>query len=110
MFAGSTSPPGSLLAECPDAGLVVQQRALAAQAAAEPGERAVRADHAMARDDHRDRLAAVGEAALADGLRIAQLAGDRAVGGRLPVGDLPQHRPHALLEDGALRRERQVEL
>src|SRR2546423_6701304 len=110
--AGSTRAPGFLpaSAECTDAGLEVQQRALAVEAAAEARERAVGADHAVARDDHRDRVAAVGEADGADGPGVAEAAGERAVGGRLAGRDLAQHRPHALLELSPVGRELQGEV
>src|SRR4051812_23008664 len=63
--------------------LVVEQRPLGVQAAGVAGERAVGADDAMARDDDRDPVAAVGAA---DGPRdAAQLPGDLAVGGRLAL-------------------------
>lgn len=55
--------------------------AIAAQAA-------IRADQAVARDDHRERVGGVGRSDRPGGARPAKLAGNLAVAGGLPVGDL----------------------
>src|SRR4051794_18186970 len=87
--------------------LVVEQCALGVQAAGVPGQGAVRADHAVARRDDRDRVAAVGAADGAGDAR--QLAGELAVGDRLAVRDLAQPRPDGALERRAALGQRQVE-
>src|SRR4051794_38301764 len=87
--------------------LVVQQRALGVQAAGVAGERAVRADHAVAGVDDRDRVAAVGAADRARD--AAQLARELAVGGGLAMRDLAQPRPDGALELGAVLGQREVE-
>src|SRR5215207_10009892 len=95
---------------CSDLRLVGEQRPLALEPAAVADERAVGADDAVARDDDRDRVAAVGETDRAHGARVAELVGERTVGRRLAVGDLEQQRPHALLEGRSGRAELELEL
>ena len=65
----STASPGRA---CGGRGLVVEQRALDVEAAAEAGERAVRADEAVAGEDDRQRVAAVRRADRARGPRRAE--------------------------------------
>src|SRR6185437_12294359 len=89
--------------------LVVEQPALGRQTAAEAREAAVRADHAMAGHDDRQRVLAVGRTHGARCLRIAELARDRAVVRRLAVWDAQQFEPDALLKIRPLRREWQIE-
>ena len=60
----------------------------------------------MARDDHGDRVAAVGEPDRAGGGWRVDLARDLAVADGLPVGDLAQRLPDATLERVALERKR----
>src|SRR3954452_8908411 len=91
-------------------GLEVEQRPLGRQPAAVAGERAVGADHAVARHDDRDRVLAVGGADGAERGRVPDLAGDLAVGGGLPVRDLQQRIPDQALERRALGPQRDVEL
>src|SRR5262245_30390895 len=68
------------------------------------GQVPVGADHAVAGDDDRDLVAAVGAA---DGARRAvELPGDLAVRGGLAVGDLAEPGPDGLLERRALLVER----
>src|SRR3954447_1148457 len=87
--------------------LVVEQCALGRQAAGVARQRPVGADHAMARRDDRDRVAAVGAA---DRSRhAAQLPRELAVGDRLAVRDLAQPRPDGALEGGAVVGQREVE-
>src|SRR3954451_17644979 len=87
--------------------LVVEQCALGRQAAGVARQRPVGADHAMARRDDRDRVAAVGAA---DRSRhAAQLARELAVGDRLALRDLAQPRPDGALELGAVLGQREVE-
>src|SRR5690606_17363489 len=85
-------------------------RALDRQATAETGERATRADDAMAGNHDGNGIAAVGEAHGARGIGIAERGGQRAVGGRLAVFDAAQALPDAALELRAAGIERQVEL
>src|SRR3712207_8229047 len=75
-----------------DRGLVREQGALAVQATPVAREAAVGADDAVARDHDRDGVPAVGEPDRAHAAGVAEVAGDRAVGGRLPVRDLEQLR------------------
>jgi len=88
---------------------VVEQPALAGQAAAVAGERAVGADHAVAGDDDADRVAAVGQAHGAGGCGTAELLGERAVRRGGAVGNCLQRLPHLLVEGRADRGEPQVE-
>src|SRR5687767_13852870 len=72
---------------CNDLRLVGEQHALALEPAAVAHERAVGTDHAMARHDDRDGVAAVGEADRADLARVAERGRERPVGGGLPIRD-----------------------
>src|SRR3954451_13544273 len=87
--------------------LVIEQRALGLQPARVARQRAVGADHAVARVDDRDRVAAVGAPDRAGD--AAELTGQLAVGDRLAVRDLAQARPDGALEGGAVLGQRQVE-
>src|SRR4051794_8933349 len=87
--------------------LVVEQCPLGSEAAGVPRERAVGADHAVAGDDDRDPVAAVGAA---DRSRdAAELARELAVGGRLAVRDRAQAGPDRELERRAVLGQREVE-
>src|SRR4051812_49725609 len=80
--------------------LVIEQRALGLQAARVARQGAVGADHAVARVDDRDGIAAVGAT---DRTRdAAELTGQLAVGDRLAVRDPAQSRPDGALEGGAV--------
>src|SRR4051794_10780632 len=92
-----------------DARLEVEKDALAADLAAVAGHRPIGADHAMAGDHDRQRVAAVGGADGAAGGGPADRAGELAVARRLAVRDREQSRPHGALERRPARRERQVE-
>src|SRR5690606_1501745 len=87
-----------------------QQLALDRQAAAVTGEAAVRADDAMAGNDHRDGVAAIRKTDGAHGVGIAESPRDLAVAHRAAIGNLAQRIPHALLEGRAFGCQRQVEL
>src|SRR5258708_36848244 len=83
--AASLEPPLHRLG-LPGAGRVVERRAfvaqqpaLALQAAAEAGEGAVGADDAVAGDDDRDRVGAVGQPDRAHGLRLPDGGGELAL-------------------------------
>src|SRR5690349_21493231 len=89
--------------------LVLEQPALARQAAAVAGQRAVRADHAMARHDDADRVAAVRQADGARTVRAADALGQLAVALGRAIRNVEQRAPHALLEFGADRVERDRE-
>ena len=87
---------------------MLEQRALGVEAAGVARERAVGADHAVAGDDDRDLVAAVGAADRAGD--AADLARELAVGARLAVRDLAQLGPDVELERRAVLGEREVEL
>src|SRR5918994_2772204 len=95
---------------CSDLRLELEQDALALEPAAVAGEGAVRADHAVARHDDRDRVAAVGEADGADLARVAERERERAVGGRLAIRDAEQQVPDAALEGGPGGAQLELEL
>src|SRR6478735_1630664 len=87
--------------------LVLEQRALGVKAAGVARQRAVGADHAVAGDDDRDLVAAVGAADRAGD--AADLAREFAVGARLAVRDPAQRAPDVELERRAVFGERDVE-
>jgi signal transduction histidine kinase len=92
------------------AGLVGEEPALGLDAAGVAGERARRADHAVAGHDDRDRVAGVrGPDGAGGATAQREVRRDVAVGGRRAVGHLAQRRPDALLQRAAGRREREVE-
>jgi hypothetical protein len=86
---------------------VLEQPAFALQAAGVAGEGAALADHAVAGDDDRDRVAAVGEADGAAGARHAEAGGELAVAGGGAERDRAQRAPHALLERGTAGTDRE---
>src|SRR4051795_11999255 len=86
---------------------MLQQRLLDGQAAGVARQRAVAADHAVARDDDRDLIAPVGPPDR-PGAR-AELARELPVGRRLAVGNVPQARPDGLFERRALLSQRELE-
>src|SRR5882757_8833080 len=88
----------------------LQQARLRLKAAAEAGERAVRADHPMTGDDDRDRVGAVGPAHRAGGAGAADLFCDLAVAAGLAEGDPLQRIPDRALEGRPLGGEREVEI
>src|SRR5579872_5184072 len=81
--------------------LVVEQPALARQAAAIAGQGAVRADHPMAGHDDGDRIGAVGEADRAARVGAPQLRREFAIGRRRAGWSGSQCRPYAALEKRA---------
>src|SRR5687768_12513711 len=83
---------------CTDLRLVGEEGPLALEPSAVAHERAVRADHAVAGHDDRDRIAAVRQPDGAHAARVPELAGERSVGPGLAVGDLEQQGPHPPLE------------
>ena len=89
---------------------MLQQPTLAVEPAAVARQAAVRADHAVARHDDRDRVAAVGGADRAGAVRPPDLPGDLAIAARLAVRDREQRLPDVLLEVGAAHVELEVEL
>src|SRR5262249_58451539 len=79
--------------------LVLEQVALHVQAAAEPRQRAVGADHAVTGQDDRERVAAVRRADRPRRVAAeAEPARLLAVAHRLPVGDRPERQPAAALD------------
>src|SRR5688572_23808525 len=93
-----------------DRPLVVEQPGLALDAAAEAGEVTVGADHPVARDDDRQRVAPVGGAHGAGEVAVAEATGLLAIAHRLPIGDRAQRLPGGELERRPLRGEGNVEL
>ena len=89
--------------------LDLEQPRLALDAARVAGEAAVAADHAVARHDDRERIAAGRGARGARGSGRAGARGELGVGDRLAVRDARDLDPHAPLEVRALGRERQLE-
>src|SRR5256885_2804545 len=88
---------------------MLQQPALAVDAATEAGKLAVRTDDAVTRNDDGDGVLAVGGTDGAGGSQVAQAARDVAVAARHPVGNRAQLLPHPQLERSAARVERQIE-
>src|SRR5580698_10791886 len=87
-----------------------EQPALARDASAEPGQRAVRSDHPMTRHHDRDGIAAVGEAHRARCFRIADALSLLAVGPGFAIRNLHQVVPRTPLKFRAVETQRQVEL
>src|SRR5262249_43164961 len=86
------------------AGLEVEQELLAFETARIPRERAVGADHAVARDDDRDRVRTVREPDRSRPTRWhPESAGDLAVRRGLAIRDLLELSPDPALEVGAPR-------
>src|SRR2546426_10442660 len=103
--APGQSWPRILASEHHDRPLVLEQPALAVQAAAEAGQLAARADHAVAGDDDRDGVLAVGRTDRARGADVAEATSQLAVAHRRAVGDGAQGAPDAPLK----RRTRRVQ-
>src|SRR5205823_3143953 len=85
-----------------------QQPALALDAAAIAGQRAVAADDAVAGDDDADGIVAIGMADGAHGRLAPDALGERAIGKRPAAGDLAQGLPDLALEGRAAGRDRQA--
>src|SRR5262245_48284950 len=101
--------PGRRSEEC--VLLDLEQRLLALDAAGVPGQGAVGSDHPVARDDDRDRVAAVGESdGPGGGVGLAEPLRDLAVRRGVAVPDLQQLTPDGPLEVAPLRVEREIEL
>src|SRR5262249_8290802 len=90
-------------------GLLRQQRALALDAPAITGGRAVAAHHAVAGDRHGQRVGAAGLRHRAYRFRLAGLGGDGGIARGLARLDLAQRPPDLLLESGAAHVQRQIE-
>src|SRR3954470_24373243 len=88
----------------------IEQRALHLEAARVAGERAVRADHPVARHYHRHGVAPVRAADRAGRARTADPARDLGIRGGLAVRDRPHLVPHAALERRALELDGELEL
>src|SRR5262252_8122653 len=86
-----------------------EQCALDAQAAAEPGERAVSANDPVTGHDDRQRVRAVCESHRAGTTAETETPRELAVGDRLPIWDRSERLPHAQLEAGPLGCGGQVE-
>jgi hypothetical protein len=91
-------------------GLVVEQPRLAVEATAVAGQRAVRADDAVAWDDDGYRVAVVRPTDGARGSGLPDRMRDVAVAGRHPGWNVAQRPPDLELKWGAVRRQRQVEV
>ena len=91
--------------------LVLEQEPLNVQSPAEAGERAVRTDHAMAREHDRNRVGAVGRSDGTSPVRVEPEASRLlAVADRLSVWDRREREPAPTLELGPVQPEREVEL
>src|SRR5206468_4782379 len=89
--------------------LMLQQPTFAVEATAVTGQLPPRSDHPVTGNDDRNRVLAVGRAHGAAGADLAELARQRAVAHRRPVGNGAQGNPDAPLERRAGRVEWQVE-
>src|SRR5258707_4295438 len=78
--------------------LVLEQPALAVEASPVSDERALRPDHAMAGNDDRERVAAVGETGGTGRARTADARRELTVGAGLRVRDGSQRPPHTALK------------
>src|SRR5919197_6381871 len=96
-------------AERNERALVLEQPALARDAAAEARQLTARSHHAMTGYDDGDRVPAVRRAHGPARPRVAEAPRQGPVGGGRAVGDLSQQVPHTPLEHRARWRERQVE-
>src|SRR5688572_20313569 len=89
--------------------LVVQEPALAIDAAAKACQRSVSANDAVARHDDHQRVASVRGTHGTYGLRLVNAACELCVADRLAKRNGFQRVPHATLEVGAARLERKIE-
>ncbi len=90
--------------------LVLEQEALDVEPTAEPGERAVCADHSVARQDDRERVLTVGGSDRPGGLRREpEPPGLLAVAHGLAVRDRGESEPAPPLELGSCQLQRKVE-
>src|SRR6185369_2645512 len=80
--------------------LVNEQPALAADAAAIPGETSIGADDPVARNHNGHRVCAIGQADRTDGFRAAQLSRQRPITERRTGSDRSECRPHLALKRG----------
>jgi hypothetical protein len=87
---------------------VVKQPFFAPQAAAVAHEIAFGSDDAVAGDDNDDIIFSVGGSRGADGLGIAETAGEFEVAEGLSEGDGGEFAPNALLERGTFLADRKV--
>ena len=94
----SSSARTGLQAQLP---FVIEEPALALDAAAIAGEGAVGPDHAMTGDDHADGVGAVGQADSANGAGPADARGKLRVGDCGPARDLAEGAPYLALERSA---------
>ena len=88
----------------------VEKILLGPEASAVAGQAAVAADDAVAGEDDRDGVGAVGIGHCPDGPGGSDGGGQLSVGGGLPVGDAGELLPDALLEVGAGQQEGDVEV
>src|SRR5688572_18152374 len=86
-----------------------EQPLLALDAAAVSGQRPVRSDHAMTRDDHRNRIRAVGRTDRTNRGRLADATRELAVRDRVAVRKLEQRVPDRQLKWCSARRELEIE-
>lgn len=73
-------------------------------------EAAVVTDHPMARDDDRDRVAAIRRSGRSDAFGIAKLLGECQIRDGLPIRDLLQLPPDAFAEIGIVKIQGHPEL
>ena len=79
---------------------MVQQPPLARKAAAEPGERPIRADHAMTRHHDGNRICPISSADRAAGTLAAEIRGELPVTYRSPRRNRTERGPHFTLKRG----------
>ena len=85
-----------------------KQFALAVEPAGIAAERSVAADHAVARDQHRDMIVAIGRADRSDRLWLADRSRDLGITARFARRDLAELPPHGFLESSAGDIDRQL--
>src|SRR6266404_7238844 len=90
--------------------LMREQPLLALQAAAVAGQRAVRTDDPMARNQDGNGIAAVREPHRPRCIRIADALRQLTVAPGCPVRNFSERTPYALLELGSLQVQRQIEV
>src|SRR6516165_8470819 len=91
-------PPGIIKESEQSFAFVVEEPALAVETAAVAGQRTIRANDAVAGDDDRDGVGAVGEAYSADGRRTTDVLRDFAVRSRGAAWDSAERAPYILLK------------
>src|SRR5579872_542301 len=107
--SGYSAIAGVISVACGHGAFVLEQPALALEAAAVAGERAGRADQPVTRNDDGDRVVAVGVPHRPRRARTAEVRSELAVGAGLAVGDVGEGVVDAALERGPAGLHREVE-